>query len=313
MIKFYRTYVMPPGSFAFEPELEWFLVDLPVIPLLLTAHATFASLNIYRLTRGRQFWLKSLVLTIFAAFGGSTLANVLSGRPAPLFTHSSNYMLSYVTATWYMVNHFSIVRALLSFRPFAAILSFMAMAAKARAIFNFIDEHNRHFPGAAAGAIVLGGLSGSGGSFFVTLERIVQQGFAAGGELSAPGWGFKSAYIAASLYYIMTDPHTVLRSNINSLSFAVHPRSARFWISLFLCSHAAFETLIGRHINPFYAFEQIFFALSRVRKESQPVAVDIQEPGEQWKRSEEVARAWAAYPSDTRGGVRRRRSARYAE
>eukprot|EP00737_Agarophyton_chilense_P000620 gb/GEZJ01000689.1/.p1 GENE.gb/GEZJ01000689.1/~~gb/GEZJ01000689.1/.p1 ORF type:complete len:348 (+),score=46.71 gb/GEZJ01000689.1/:35-1045(+) len=310
----YRHYVTPPGAFLFEPELQWFLIDQPVLPVLLVAHALFASLNIYRLTRGRQFWLKSLVLTIFAAFGGSTLASICTAKPVPLLTHSSNFMLSYVTVAWYAVNHYSTIRNFLSFRPIAAVLAFTAMAAKARTIFNFIDQHNRLFPGAAAGAIVLGGLCGSGGSFFITLERIVQHGFSAAGDLSAPGWGFKSAYIAAAAYYVATDPHMMFRTSLAPVSYALHPRAARFWIALFLCSHAAVETLVGTHINPFFVFEHILFAVTGVRKHSEADAPpEPHEPHEPSRspeqrpdRGAEMRRRWVADEEKQRNSVRRR-------
>lgn len=47
--------------YSVHENLRWFLLDQPVVPVLLTAHALFASLNVYRLTKGRQFWRNKFV------------------------------------------------------------------------------------------------------------------------------------------------------------------------------------------------------------------------------------------------------------
>lgn len=282
-------------------HLRDFLLYTPVVPVLITFHALFAALSIYKLSQGKQFWLKSLVLTTFAAFGGSTLSAVFSGQPAPLFTTSSNVMLGYITIAWYIVNH-TPIRPILQFRPITAIIAFGAMAAKARSIFAFIDKFAVRFPGAAAGAIVLGGLAGSGGSLFVSIEKVVMHGFSASSELSAPGWGLKSAYIAASLYYMATDPDHVLRGLPVSLKYAIHRDEARYWISLALCTHAAMETLYGRHLNPVWPLEEIFFALTRVTKET--VVEETPDEKVDTAVGEKVKEAWAdGAPS----GIRRRK------
>lgn len=207
---------------------------------------------------------QSLVLTTFSAFGGSTLAAVLSARPAPLFTVSSNIMMLYLFIAWYVVNQNRVLRSLLEFRPILAILSFGATAAKARAIFGFMDDFVREFPEAVCGAIVLGGLAGSGGQLFVSVEKIVQYGMHTPSEFSAPGWGFKSAFFAAAAYYIAVDPEDFFYDH--GLSFFEMDRStARLYISAALCFHAALETLYGTHLNPLFWAEDIFFAFTGLR------------------------------------------------
>lgn len=242
--------------------LRWFLLDMPVTPILLIFHSLFAALKIRQITPPRTFWLKSFVITTFAAFGGSTLASLLSGRPPPLFTTSSNFMLTYIFAAWYIVNHMTPIRMFLSMRPVQAALAFGATAAKTRSIFGFVDDFVREFPGAAMGAIVLGGLAGSGGQLFVSLERIVQLGLSAPFEFSAPGWGFKSAYIASAAYYIAVDHDEIMRNLPIPLNVVVDRSVARFYISSALCVHAALETLYGQHINPFYWPERVIYAVT---------------------------------------------------
>lgn len=243
--------------------VHWFLLDVPVVPVLLTFHALFAATQTAKPAAGRHFWFKSWVLTVFAAFGGSTMAAVFSGAPPPLFTTGSNYMLGYVTIAWYLVHHVPLLQAFLQLRPIAAVLAFGAQAAKARSIFAFVDAFVGRFPGAAAGAMVLGGLAGSGGSLFVAFERKLRLGSAATSELSKPGWGFKSAYIASVCYYIGTDPDFVFRSAVIPLRKAWPRDRVRFTISICLCCHAFIEALIGRHINPMYLFENAFYAVTR--------------------------------------------------
>lgn len=247
--------------------LRYFLIDMPVVPILLACHSLFAALSIYSLTRGRQFWLKSLVLTAFAAFGGSTLANLLSGSPAPLFTVSSNYMMAYIFAAWYIVNHSVVVRYIFSFRVTRALLAFGATAAKARSIMSFIDAFVPRFPTAPAGAVVLGGLAGSGGALFVTVEKMVQAGLHTPSEFSSPGWAFKSAYVAALVYYVGTDPVGWVAEKLSIHIGKVDREEMRFAVSLMLCTHAMLETLYGQHVNPLWAVERLLYALTGIRRE----------------------------------------------
>lgn len=246
--------------------LHWFLLDVPVVPVLLSFHVLFAATQTAAPSPARHFWFKSLVLTIFAAFGGSTLAAVFSGAPPPLFTNGSNFMLGYCFVAWYLVHTLPPLRAVLSWRLIKALLAFGAMAAKSRSIFAFVDRFVIAFPRAAAGAIVLGGVAGSGGSLFVAFERKLRLGAAAPSQLSRPGWGFKSAYLAAALYYIATDPDHVLRDAALPLRAVIHRDHARFAIALALCSHAFVEALIGRHVNPLYALESVFYAVARLER-----------------------------------------------
>ncbi|CDF77481.1 unnamed protein product [Chondrus crispus] len=267
------VYDMTTSSSARDAHslLRWFLLDMPIVPFLLAFHCTFAALNIHRVTSGRQFWLKTLVLTTFAAFGGSTLANVLSGQPAPLFTVSSNYMMSYVTIAWYVINHSRAARAVLSFRPVLAVLAFGATAAKVRSILSFMDGFVVRFPDAVLGAVVLSGLAGSGGALFVTLEKIVQDGLQTSSDFSNPGWSFKSAYLAACVYYVATDPVGWIAAHAPFATVTFDKEEVRFAVSLALCTHAAFDTLYGRHVNPLYLVEEVLCALTGVRK---PIMVE---------------------------------------
>lgn len=257
--------------------LRWFLLDMPVAPGLLSFHCLFAAERVHALTGGRQFWFKSFVLTLFAAFGGSTLAAVLSGSPAPLFTTASNTMFGYITLAWYLMDQSRFARLLLRTRPFNALLAFGASAAKARTIFSFIDIFTENFPGAVAGAIALGGLCGSGGLLFISLEKKARRGFHTPSEISEPGWGFKSAYLVAALYYIATDPKGVLLRSQVPITYSIARDSARYALSLGLCCHAALETILARHVNPVYLVEKFLYALTRVRSEPlpPPAATDL--------------------------------------
>jgi TRIC channel len=247
--------------------LHWFLLEMPVVPGLLLFHSFFASERIHALTGGRQFWFKSYVLTVFAAFGGGTLAALLCGSPTPLFTNASNFMFGYITVAWYLVDQSRLLREFLRTRPINAVLAFGATAAKARSIFSFVDNYVVDYPGTVAGAVVLGGLAGSGGQLFVSLEKKARGGFHTPSEFSQPGWGFKSAYIVAALYYAATDPDGVLASLPVPVKYSVSRDHARYVLSLLLCTHAFVETLIGRHVNPTYVFEKLLYAVSGVRAE----------------------------------------------
>lgn len=248
--------------------LHWFLLDAPVVPALLAFHSLFAAERVHALTKGHQFWFKSYVLTVFAAFGGSTLAAIFSGAPVPLFTTASNYMLGYVTVAWYLVDQSRALRSLLRTRPVSAILAFGASAAKARAIFSFMDGFVVKYPGAAAGAVALGGLAGSGGALFVSLEKKARRGFHTPSELSSPGWGFKSAYLVAISYYVATDPEGILATLPVPVKYSATRDTARYALSLSLCTHAALDMLLERSMNPTYVLDRLFYALTRVREEA---------------------------------------------
>lgn len=250
--------------------LRWFLLDIPVVPVLLVFHTLNASLKIHALLPRHTFWLKSLVVTTFAAFGGSTLAAIFSGRPAPLFTNASNVMISYIIIAWYLIHKSALVRGILSLRPVAAVLAFGASAARMRAMFSFMDDYTREFPRVVAGAIICGALSGSGGQLFVSVERMFHEGSDALSDFSSPGWGFKSAYIAAGLYYMFLDPDDMLFNIGFPQVLELDRASARFYISAAMCIHAAVETLYGTHINPLFWLDSIFYAVTGLTRNPMP-------------------------------------------
>jgi hypothetical protein len=250
--------------------LRWFLLDIPVVPVLLAFHSLYAADRIHAVTGGRQFWFKSYVLTIFCAFGGSTMSAIFSGLPPPLFTSASNVMFAYITVAWYLIDQSRLLRRLVRTRPFNAILAFGATAAKARSIFGFIDSFVVRFPGVVAGAIALGGLSGSGGSLFLSLEKKTRQGLHVRSEFSEPGWAFKSSYLVAILYYCAIDPSRALQGLPIRLKYSISRDDARFFLSLALCLHAALETLLGRTMNPTFVLDALFYAVTGVRFDPLP-------------------------------------------
>lgn len=245
------------------------------------------------------------MLATSAAFGGSTLAAVLSGRPAPLFTVASNFMMSYILIAWYLVHTNSLVRAILRWRPVYALVSFGAMAAKSRAMFNFMDDYVREYPQAVAGAIILGGLSGSGGQLFMSVEKIVQKGMSTPSEFSSPGWGFKSAYIAALAYYIAIDPEDILYDFGISV-FRVDRVTARFYISAALCFHSFFETLYGAHINPLFWFDYLFYKITGLHRDLKSSDPPQTRP-EPSRRTDPTANSSTKGPHVMSDGLRKRR------
>lgn len=240
------------------------LLDAPMVPMLLTFHCLNAALRAHAIVPRGTFWLKSLVVTTFASFGGSTLAAILCGRPTPLFTVNSNPMMAYIFCAWYVVHRSSVLRAILNTRVPSAILAFGASAARMRAIFSFMDGYVREFPRAALGAIICSGLTGSGGSLFVSVEKLVQHGaHNSVSEFSAPGWGFRSAYFAAALYYAFVDPDDVLYG-LGLSTLDLDRQSARLLISAAFSTHAFFEALFGTHFNILHGVESLIFAVTRL-------------------------------------------------
>lgn len=288
--------------------LRYFLLDMPVVPVLLAFHSLNAALNTHSIMRS-TFWLKSLVVTAFAAFGGSTLATVLSGRPTPLFTVSSNFMMSYIFIAWYIVHKSSILRAFLNLRLCKAILAFGASAARMRAMFSFMDSYVREFPQAFLGAIICTGLTGSGGSLFVSVEKMIQHGSNTLSEFSAPGWGFKSAYFAASLYYLFIDPDDMLY-NITGTTIEIDRATARFYISAAFSIHALLETLYGKHINPLFWLESIFYSFSGLSRDggddSHMMTASPTKPDARPYSSDDSGKS-EDRPNITDSGLRRRR------
>lgn len=262
--------------------LRYVILEMPIVPFLITFHVTYASLATYRVSQGRDYWLKSLVLTTFASFGGSTLAAILSGQPTPLFTTSSNPMLIYIITAWYIIHHNALIRNILSIRPIHAIIAFGATIAKARSIIAFMDDFMYKFDhNTAMGAIALGGLSGCGGSLFVSADNGIRTSFKQPSELSRPGWGVKGSYTAAIVYYLLTDPHSILTQGFGigiKTGTSIHKDEARFWIALLLAIHAAMEILLGTSINPFSVFDRIAVTITRVNTDSGEV--EEEEDGE---------------------------------
>ena len=239
-------------------------LDLPVFPYLLFAHCLYAADRTHALTAGRQHWLKSYVLTLFAAFGGSTMAAVLSGRPAPLFTTTANLMMPMQALAWYLVNVVTPFRVVLRLRIVSAVLVYFATAAKVRSIFGAVDGMVDAFPDAWAGIVVLGGLSGCGGSLFMSLERISMYGRGSASELSAPGWPFKAAFLSAFLYYVGTDPTGLVAARVGVKVLPWTKDEVCLFVSAGLCAHAVLCTLYGSTFNPLRPVEVVLSSVLRL-------------------------------------------------
>lgn len=250
--------------------LHHVVLHLPALPFLLACHALYVALVVRRITRGREFWLKSLILTVCGAFGGSTLSCVLLGEPAPLFTTASNVMFGYVLIAWWVVEVFPLLRHLFEFRVFMAMLTFFEMIVKGRNVLSFVDKVlGMGFEGGiGTGTVILAGLSGTGGLLLITMDRKLKFGRAAGkGPFSEPGWGFKSPYLIAGIYYVGIDPFGWFADALG-FKIKVARDVAKFWLILGLACHATVETLINRNINPVYLVEQFLYAVSRVSPKS---------------------------------------------
>lgn len=101
----------------------------------------------------------------------------------------------------------------------------------------------------------------------MSVERIVQGGFGTASEFSRPGWGFKSAYWAAFVYYVATDPVGWVRDKLSMEKWGWDKDHVRLVVSLMLCLHTVIEVLFARTVNPFWLTESIMYKLSGVRRE----------------------------------------------
>lgn len=238
--------------------LRFFLVHIPFSPVLLSFHCLNAALATHDLLPTTVHWLKSLVMTFVTAFAGATLAFTLSGLPAPPFTTKSDLMVLCTLSFWYIVHRSMTLRYFCQFRLCRAVIAFGATAARMRAMMAFMDLYVQRFPGVVTGAIICGGLAASAGLLCVSVEKIIQHGLQTRSEFSNPGWGFKSAFIAAACYFLLLNPNESLPIQFLGIS----KQSVMFYMSLIFCVHAALDAAYGRHVNPLYWIETILLAVT---------------------------------------------------
>lgn len=238
--------------------LRFFLVHIPFAPVLLSFHCLNAALNTHDLLPAHVHWLKSLVMTFVTAFAGATLAFTLSGLPAPPFTTKSDLMVLCTLSFWYIVRRSTTFRYFCQLRLCRTVIAFGATAARMRAMMAFMDLYVQRFPGVITGAVICGGLAASAGLLCVSVEKIIQHGLGTHSEFSKPGWGFKSAFIAAACYFMLLNPNESLPIQFLGLS----KQSVMFYISLIFCVHAALDAAYGSHVNPLYWIETILLAIT---------------------------------------------------
>lgn len=90
--------------------------------------------------------------------------------------------------------------------------------------------------------------------FFLDVDRKLRIGLDTRSTFSAPGWGFKSAFLVSAAYYVVVDFHGLIHPLIDIPE--VDRPDLVFSLSLFAALVATLEVLTARSYNLFYYGER---------------------------------------------------------
>eukprot|EP00871_Galdieria_phlegrea_P003132 jgi/Galph1/381/GphlegSOOS_G5086.1 len=184
-------------------KLAELLIQIPIFPWLVLVHVVNVSLKVAQLPGHNElYWLKSLVLSFMVAFGGSTIAHVLSGKPVPWVFSPNDRLILITFVGWWITNHMLFFQIISRWRIVKATIAAFAAVVKTRSIIQFIDQSQKWFSAGFIGTVVLGTISGSGGSLFLTMERKWRLGPGFLSELSKPTSNLKTAFYISLIYTI---------------------------------------------------------------------------------------------------------------
>mmetsp|Transcript_21518 Transcript_21518/g.55892 ORF Transcript_21518/g.55892 Transcript_21518/m.55892 type:complete len:324 (-) Transcript_21518:66-1037(-) len=207
---------------------------------------------------GSRYWLLRLVLTFLSCFGGSTVAGILLSDRAGWI--NNNEFLPMLLLGWYCATYFHWTHNLYRYRLFKSIVVFLALQAKCNVVMNYVDKVVALNDRAWVGAIVVGTIAGSAGSFLISLEKKFRLGIHHPSALSRPPWSFKLAFFMAFLYYFVHDPADLFPYPCGILDAS----GARILIKIIVCLHGISEVLSERVWNPFYYLERLLYFITAI-------------------------------------------------
>jgi len=237
-------------------------------PILFALHILNVAVNLKPRLQN-QPWTFSAFATILSATSGFTLACLLVFQFPPIL--ASNYLLPTALIIWYLV-HFSIgnvVFKIAKLPPIKLILVLGSNINRARSIIDGINLGIKFLPNSWVAAIILGSISGFGGTLILNflVKTLGEENQLT--EISKPTWASKSAFYGSVFYYVAISAYfgTILPESI-----------ARFALITYICLHAATTSVVGDFTPfPVNLIEYVFYKVSRIPMEPEPVFISLKE------------------------------------
>eukprot|EP01103_Thecamoeba_quadrilineata_P017074 TRINITY_DN591_c0_g1_i1.p1 TRINITY_DN591_c0_g1~~TRINITY_DN591_c0_g1_i1.p1 ORF type:complete len:286 (+),score=43.05 TRINITY_DN591_c0_g1_i1:51-860(+) len=231
-------------------ELAYQLDSIPAFPYLVTLHVMNVSAGL-RNTIGPKpvSWYYSLILCIFASFGGSTLGYFLLNKHFPIL--ASPYFIPAAIVIWYFMMQKplgDLLYKIFSFPP----IRIMAICASAifsqRSVTSCVDMSQEIYPGALFSALIIATVSGVGGLIFITLDIHLRN---TGAPVHIGGY-LKLTLGLVLVYMFLTDAFGLFWGPF------LGSKEARLITTTLLITNNVLSYMLGP-FNPFSPFEGLFF------------------------------------------------------
>jgi len=182
-----------------------------------------------------HYWLHTLMWAVLRTSGGGILRGIILQEKPPVL--SDKPTLPLILAAWYLTYFVKPFERVQASRPGTALIGAIEAVSKLRTITGGVDKAVQVLPDSPLAAIVIGVISGCGGTLLFDLEKYSR------GELtnfSRPGWVLKITFWSALAYYAVV--HYVK---------LVTPRRAKLMVGIFLLFNYLMRALYNPDFNVF--------------------------------------------------------------
>jgi len=231
----------------------------PMFPLMFGFHSLLVAVGLKQQLK-KEHWLFSLLVTLISAVAGGTLGSLLLCQIPGWM--NSNTMIPLAALSWYLVHYspFDLVYKLATKTPLQYFILIMGTATRARSMINGVESAIAVLPQSAFAAILVGTVSGMGGTL---VGNLLQKSLSEDkhlSEFSRPTWSSQSALFCATVYYILLGL-TAMFSSEPHLSI----KMARFLVFGYLVLHALTTQIAGPFTPfPLNIFQRLFYLFTRI-------------------------------------------------
>jgi len=199
-----------------------------------------------------SYWLHSLVWAVLRTTGGGIIRSVLLQEKPPVL--ADKIYLPIIIASWYLSYYVTPFSNAQNTTGGKALLGAVEAISKLQTITGGVDKAVQVLPDSPIAAVLVGVLSGCGGTLLYDFEKLAR------GETTnytAPSWVLKVTFWSALLYYLATHYAGILS-----------PRRAKLILGLFLIAHYLVRAIINPNWNAFKAvgLEEFFYRVTRIPK-----------------------------------------------
>jgi hypothetical protein len=247
--------------------VEYFmLLKMPNgMAIAIGCNALNGALTVQAMNAGKPplYWIHSLVLVVFTAFGGGLLAPILAGRPC--IPVANDLVIPLCVVFWYLTHHIPGLPKLLNFAPLKFVWTAGIGLFRAHAITNNVNATmavlaaGPYYPIPLVGPILIGTCVGALGAFLPFDKGLAP-------IQNSCNWGIQAAFMTATFYHLMVnDQQGVLGTAMRSVMGNLSASTVLLIIAVLQVVHLELQWLLDPHCNLFVPVHKFLYMILNVK------------------------------------------------